>query len=206
MGVYQGTSLGPFLYNVSYADLSLYIEHAKIFQYADDTQLLITGQKTELPSMVRRMESALGTVCQWFAQNHMKLNAAKSQLLVLGNPKILERIHKITLSMQNATIHESDTIRNLGLTMDRSLSYDMHVKSVCGSRQMHRYIDRTSSCQTLRAKTSLTGTNERSRVLPDTLLFTDIRQLQEGEPQRPAESGEFWRAGGIRPEKAGSHE
>ena len=34
--------------------------------------------------------------------------------------------------MQNATIHESGTVSNLGLTMDRSLSYDMHVKSVCG--------------------------------------------------------------------------
>ena len=114
------------------ADLSLYLEQVKIFQYADDTQLLISDQKTELPSLVRRMESALETVSQWFAQNHMKLNAAKSQLLVLGNPKILGNIPKITLSMQDTTIHESDTVRNLGLVMDRGLSFDMHVKSVCG--------------------------------------------------------------------------
>ena len=66
------------------------IEYVKIFQYADDTQLLIIGKtKTELPSLVRRMESALGTVCQWFAQNHMKLNATKYQFLVLGNTEIL---------------------------------------------------------------------------------------------------------------------
>ena len=132
MGVYQGTGLGPLLYNVFSADLSLYLEQVKIFQYADDTQLLISGQKTELPSLVRRMESALETVSQWFAQNHMKLNAAKSQLLVLENPKILGNIPKITLSMQDTTIHESDTVRNLGLVMDRGLSFDMHVKSVCG--------------------------------------------------------------------------
>ena len=30
------------------------------------------------------MESALSTVTQWFSQSHMQLNAAKSQLLVLG--------------------------------------------------------------------------------------------------------------------------
>ena len=34
--------------------------------------------------------------------------------------------------MQNTTIHESDTVGIMGLVMDRSLSYDMHVKSVCG--------------------------------------------------------------------------
>ena len=34
--------------------------------------------------------------------------------------------------MQSVTIHESDTVRNLGLVMERSLRYDMHVKSVCG--------------------------------------------------------------------------
>ena len=45
IGVYQGTNLGPLLFNVFSADLGLYIENnIKIFQYADDTQLLISVQ------------------------------------------------------------------------------------------------------------------------------------------------------------------
>ena len=38
---------------------------------------------------------------------------------------------KVTLSVQNVMVHESDTVKNLGLVMDRSLDYDEHVKSVC---------------------------------------------------------------------------
>ena len=94
------------------ADLGLYIENnVKIFQYADDTQLLISGPKSDLQSLVRQMESALGTVTQWFAQNHMKLNAAKSQLLVLGTPRMLQNTPKVTLSVQSAMVHESDTVK-----------------------------------------------------------------------------------------------
>ena len=71
------------------------------------------------------------TLHQWFSQNHMKLNTAKTQLLVLGSPKILKDMAKVTLTMQGEIIHESDTVKNLGLVMDRHLTYDAHVSQVC---------------------------------------------------------------------------
>ena len=60
MGVYQGTCLGPLLYNIFSNDLGLYIESgAHIIQYADDTQILISGKKDNLADMITKMESIL---------------------------------------------------------------------------------------------------------------------------------------------------
>ena len=47
---------------------------------------------------------------QWFSQNHMKLNAAKTQLLVFGSPQILRGMDKVALTLQDSIIHESTTV------------------------------------------------------------------------------------------------
>ena len=128
MGVYQGTCLGPLLYNIFSNDLGLYIENdAQIIQYADDTQILISGKKDQLPNLITRMESVLGTLFDWFRQNFMKVNASKTQLLVLGTKPMLRNMPRITLNVRGATIEESDTVKNLGLLMDRSLTYEPHI-------------------------------------------------------------------------------
>ena len=132
IGVYQGTCLGPLLFNLASNDLSLYIDSSvKIIQYADDSQLLISGKKSELPRLIQEIESAMRILHQWFSQNHMKLNMAKTQLLVLGSPQILRGMSKVTLSVEGSVIHESDTVKNLGLVMDRNMNYNAHVSQVC---------------------------------------------------------------------------
>lgn len=71
------------------------------------------------------------TLHQWFSQNHMKLNTSKTQLLVIGSPKILKNMNKVMLTLQGTAIHESETVRNLGLVMDRHLNFDAHVSQIC---------------------------------------------------------------------------
>ena len=69
IGVYQGTCLGPLLFNIFSNDLSLYIEgNVKIFQYADDSQLLVSGKKADLPRLIQEIEGAMQTMQQWFSQ------------------------------------------------------------------------------------------------------------------------------------------
>ena len=49
MGVFQGSALGPLLFSVFANDLSLYADGATVVQYADDTQVMVTGKKSGLP-------------------------------------------------------------------------------------------------------------------------------------------------------------
>ena len=69
-------------------DLSLYVpDDVTIVQYADDTQLLVSGKNHDIQRLVARMGNALNSVYQWFCHNGMKLNTKKTQMLVLGTQK-----------------------------------------------------------------------------------------------------------------------
>jgi len=45
IGVFQGSSLGPLLFQIFANDLSLFAGMAHVVQYADDTQLTFSGKK-----------------------------------------------------------------------------------------------------------------------------------------------------------------
>ena len=90
IGVFQGSALGPTLYCVFANDLCQYAQDAFIVQYADDTQILVSGKKSQLQTVVARMENVLASLDTWFRSNGLKVNAAKTQLMLLGSPKICD--------------------------------------------------------------------------------------------------------------------
>ena len=55
MGVFQGSALGPLLFTVFSNDLSLCSGDASVIQYADDTQLLVSGPPNNLSGLISRM-------------------------------------------------------------------------------------------------------------------------------------------------------
>ena len=68
IGVFQGGALSCVLYLLYANDLSLCVgDGVSIVQYADDTQVLISGKKRDVPSLVARMEHALAALFHWFA-------------------------------------------------------------------------------------------------------------------------------------------
>ena len=73
IGVFQGGSLSCILYMLFANDLSLHMpDGVTIVQFADDTQILVTGKKRELANIISLMETALDTAYRWFCHNGMK--------------------------------------------------------------------------------------------------------------------------------------
>ena len=60
----------------------------------------------------------------------MKVNASKTQMIVLGTSQMLRGLPSVSIRFAGATVRESETVRNLGLIMDRHLSYHCHVSHV----------------------------------------------------------------------------
>ena len=130
IGVYQGTSLGPLLYVFS-NDLRLYVDRTvSITQYADDTQILITGHKSDIVHLTQRLESALCTLFQWFAEHQMKVNSNKTQLIVFGTRQMLHDLPKTSINVNGVTVEEIQRVKSLGLVMDRHLSFEPHVNQL----------------------------------------------------------------------------
>ena len=130
IGVFQGSCLGPLLYCVFANDLGQFAQDAVVIQYADDTQILVSGKKTQLQTVVARMEHVLSSLDSWFRSNGLKVNAAKTQLMLLGSPQNLRSLPDIKVVFRDHQLLPISEAKNLGLVFDRSLSWTAHVSSV----------------------------------------------------------------------------
>ena len=126
-GVYQGTSLGPILFSIFCNDLALHIPGATVVQYADDVQVLVKGRKQQISELISLMEEYLSVLSDWFSTYGMKVNPTKTQLMVHGTRNVLRDLPPIRIKFGNATVSESVTAKNLGVTMDRYLTFEPHI-------------------------------------------------------------------------------
>ena len=128
IGVFQGGALSCVLYMLFANDLSLRLpSDVTIVQYADDTQLLVSGRKCDIQRLIGSMEDALCHVYDWFCHNGMKLNAKKTQMIVLGTPAMLRTLPPVVLRFCGDTITDSREVKNLGVYIDRHLNFEAHV-------------------------------------------------------------------------------
>ena len=123
--------MGPLLYTISANDLSLYADvDASIVQYADDTQVLVTGAAGDIGSMVSTMEKNISELSHWFGKNDLKVNAAKTQLIVIGSRYNIKRLSPVTVNFMGAAVAGPPTVRNLGDVFDQSLTFSAHTDDV----------------------------------------------------------------------------
>ena len=131
IGVYQGGSLSCALYSLYSNDIGLHVsDDVTLVQYADDVQVIISGKKSEMSRLVAQMEDNLSSLFQWFCHHRMKVNETKTQMIVLGTPAMLRSASTVTLSFIGSRIHESEVVKNLGILLDRHLSYQPHISAV----------------------------------------------------------------------------
>ena len=130
MGVFQGSSLGPLLYSIFANDVSLFVEDGSIIQYADDTQVLVSGPKSSLGTLIQKMESILCSLDSWLRANSLKVNASKTQLMLFGSVQNLRSVPSITVRFRDAQLSPVPTAKNLGVVFDPSLSWTSHVSAV----------------------------------------------------------------------------
>lgn len=135
VGTYQGSALGPLLFNIYTTDLSLYLSDSASYdrclvQYADDTQLAVMGSPRDAAALVHRLERDLSFLSAWFRKNGLKVNADKTQMIVLGTRQNLRQLPPISVEFMGARVTGTPTVKNLGVTFDQSLTFTDHVTDV----------------------------------------------------------------------------
>ena len=99
-------------------------------QYADDVQILVKGRKQQIAELVSSMEGFLSVAADWFSTYGMKVNPTKTQLMVHGTRNLLRDLPPVQIRFGHSIISENQTVKNLGVTMDRFLSFEPHINQL----------------------------------------------------------------------------
>ena len=82
-GVPQGSVLGPLLFNIFINDIFLFLDKAKLANYADDNSTYTI--EDNILNLLKCLETETSTVLNWFKINEMKSNSDKCHLIVAEN-------------------------------------------------------------------------------------------------------------------------
>ena len=91
----------------------------------------------ECQDTMKRMEECVELVRGWMAENFLKLNEEKTEVLILGSPNLLSKCDIAPLHIGDEQIHPSDRARNIGAYMDKTLSMDVQIGQVCKGAWFH---------------------------------------------------------------------
>ncbi|XP_053537553.1 uncharacterized protein LOC128633043 [Ictalurus punctatus] len=87
--------------------------------------------KPDDPSVSARISACLSDISVWMKENHLKLNLAKSELLVI--PACPSINHNLTVQLGSLTLMPTRTARNLGVILDDGLTLADHISATARS-------------------------------------------------------------------------
>jgi len=119
-GVPQGSVLGPLLYLIYTSDLPT-SSNLTIATFADDTAIIASHDNPFTASFL--LQRQLTKIQSWFNKWKIKVNESKSVQVTFA----LRDDSCPPLQINNVQIPQSDTVKYLGLHLDRRLTWQQHI-------------------------------------------------------------------------------
>ena len=129
-GIPQGTILGPLLFLIYINDLPYCLLNSEPRMYADDTHITFASNNTQSINTV--LNEDLARVEKWLTANKLTLNASKTEFMLIGSRQRLSTFHNPpSLIIDGAPITQVTSTKSLGVHIDQTLSWNVHVETLC---------------------------------------------------------------------------
>lgn len=120
-----------YLYLVLFC--TYYIRHLWLifFEYTTCHSTCMLMTRT-IQNLIASIEHCLDNINSWMTTNMLKLNKDKTEFLIVTSKKTLQRTRP-TIHFGSDEIQPSDHVKNIGVTLDSTMSMIPHTNSVCKS-------------------------------------------------------------------------
>jgi len=126
-GTPQGSVISPTLFLIGISDLPNIIEApVKYSVFADDLTIYMTSSNFSL--LKEFLQNATNKLNAWSTQQGLRLSPSKTKCIIFSNKQ--KNPPNCIIKIGNESIENVSTIRILGLTLDRKLSWNDHIHNL----------------------------------------------------------------------------
>ena len=126
-GVGQGSKLGPLFFLILINNICDVVQFARPYLFADD--LKICMKINNLNDCIK-LQQDINSINNWCTQNFLSFNTDKCYCFTFTLKKQL--IH-YEYRIGNSTLKKPELIKDLGVTFDSKLSFDVHINNIVNS-------------------------------------------------------------------------
>lgn len=127
-GVPQGSILGPLLFLIYVNDLSYISSILNTIMFADDTNFFYSHSNVE--NLISTVNIELAKCSVWLNANRLSLNMDKTHFILFSSNKKYFPPFTEHVKINDAPIHNAQTTKFLGITLDKNLSWKTHISNI----------------------------------------------------------------------------